>query len=366
MEKQVDEKNALKHPSNKRVGEMDSPILDQAIVNWTALPSFILLSVGVVWLLIRQRDLALHWLSGYPLWAGLLDGAFILVFAYSARALLSVASEAPRLDDWWSIARLIGSLVVYLGYSWAFARLVEALLRRRKQHVPDWRLPKLALISLYGAFSLLGVVSFLVTEGHAPSEFLVWTGASAAVLAFVMQQTLVDLFSGLALTLERPFKIGDWLRLEDGTEGQVQDVNWRATHLRKWDKTSLVIPNGKLAHQSFTNLQSSSNQYAPWYTVRISGEHDPEEVIELLKTAVKGCNIPLPAPSPVVRLMSADTTPYTYTIWLHFENYPSMFAGREELYREVDSVLRSKKIAIAADIHEVHYKDLNERQPASE
>lgn len=313
--------------------------------------------------MIRQRSIALSWISGYPLWAGLVDSVFIIVISYSLRGLLSLISAAPRLSDWSSIAVLTGSLVVYLGYAWGFARFCEAVLRRRRQHTPDWRLPKLAWAGLYGVFALFGIVSFLVGEGRAPAEFLVWTGASAAVLAFVMQQTLGDLFSGFALTIERPFKIGDWIRLEDGTEGQVQDVNWRATHLRKWDKTTFVIPNGQLAHQSFTNLHGMTNQYAPWYEVQISGEHEPQQVLELLTSAVEGCNIPLPAPSPVVRLMSANTTPYTYMIWLHFENYPSMFAGREELYREVDAVLRSKDIAVAADIHEVHYRNLDDDNP---
>jgi small-conductance mechanosensitive channel len=136
----------------------------------------------------------------------------------------------------------------------------------------------------------------------------------------------------------------------------VQDINWRATHLRKWDKTSFVIPNGQLAKQSFTNLRGARHPFAPWYTVNVSGDYHPDEVIELLRKAIEKCNIPLPAPAPVVRLMSADSTPYTYMVWLHFADYPTMFAGRDELYREIDSVLRAAGIDIAAEIHEVRYR----------
>lgn len=334
----------------------ERPIPDPGAINLDALRLGVIIAVGVVWLLARQRNLVLRWLSGYPLIVGLSDAVFVVLIAYALQGLLLFVSELPRMAGWSITARMSSELVVHLGYAWALARVAEALLRRRKAHVPDWRPTGLTRIGLYGLFTLGGILTFLVAKGHAPTELFVWTGATAAVLAFLVQQTLGDLVSGFALTIERPFKIGDWLRLEDGTEGQVQDVNWRATHLRKWDKTSFIIPNGQLAQQSFTNLRGPRHPFAPWYLVKVSGEHPPSQVIELLQKAVAGCNIPLPAPAPVVRLMSADSSPYGYMVWLHFADYPTMFAGRDELYREIDSVLRSAGISIAADIHEVRYR----------
>lgn len=304
----------------------------------------------------------MRWLSAFPLIAGLIDGAFFVLIAYSVQGLLLVLSAFPQLSAWSEAAKVSGGLAVHIGFAWALARIVQALVRRQKSDIPDWRLPGLLWVGLYGIFTLGGIVAFLVSEGRAPAELFVWTGATAAVLAFVMQQTLGDLFSGFSLTIERPFKIGDWVRLDDGTEGQVQDINWRATHLRKWDKTSYVIPNSQLARQSFTNLGASRHPFAPWYLVKVSGEHHPERVVELLKKAVAGCNVPLPSPEPIVRLMSADSTPYTYMVWLHFSDYPTMFAGREELYREIDSVFRAEGIAIAAEIHEVRYRKQNPPQ----
>jgi small-conductance mechanosensitive channel len=213
-------------------------------------------------------------------------------------------------------------------------------------------------MGFYGIFVVFGLVSFLVASGKTPTELFVWTGASAALLAFIMQQTLGDVFSGLSLTLERPFQIGDWIRLGDGTEGQVQDINWRATHLRKWDNTTLVIPNGKLARESFTNLHGTTHHYAPWYTVKVSGEHPPAQVIGLLEQAVASCDAPLPYPAPVARLMDANSTPYTYMIWVNFPNYPSMFAGRGELYGAMDETLRAAGIEVAADIKEIRYRQI--------
>jgi small-conductance mechanosensitive channel len=240
----------------------------------------------------------------------------------------------------------------------AIGRLVEGVVSKTRRRPADYRLPRLAHFGFYGVFALFGLISFLVAIGQTPTELFIMTGAGAAVLAFIMQQTLGDLFSGFSLTLERPLRIGDWIRLADGTEGQVQDINWRATHLRKWDNSTFVIPNGKLAQESFTNLHGKHHPYAPWFTVRVSGDHAPSHVIDLIEQAVRSCEVVLAAPKPVVRLMEASVTPYTYMIWVNFANYPTMFAGREELYREINAKLRASGIEIATDTLEVRHREI--------
>lgn len=195
-----------------------------------------------------------------------------------------------------------------------------------------------------------------MTNDYAPTELYVSTGAFAALVAFAMQKTLGDLFSGLALSIEKPFEIGDWLRLDDGTEGEVVDINWRATRLRGWDKTTCIVANGHLSQGRFTNLHGRDHLFAPWYLVRVSAEADPQRVKILLEAAAARCDAVLRDPAPVARLMDAATIPYTYMIWVHFENYPAMFVGREELYREIHFALRDAGLHTAAEIREIRHR----------
>ena len=53
----------------------------------------------------------------------------------------------------------------------------------------------------------------------------------AIILGLALRSTLGDVFSGIALNLNRPYEVGDWIVLNDGTEGRVVETNWRATHL---------------------------------------------------------------------------------------------------------------------------------------
>jgi CRP-like cAMP-binding protein len=168
-----------------------------------------------------------------------------------------------------------------------------------------------------------------------------------------LQKTLGDLFSGIALGVERPFRIGDWLQLTDGTLGQVIDMNWRATHLRGWDNTTHVIPNARLASETINNLHADDHLYAPWYFVKMPAEVDPRFATTLLLNAAMRCESVLKMPTPIVRLADATSVPYSYMVWVHLKNYPAMFRGREELFHQIHRGLREAGIETAPQIHEL-------------
>ncbi|MEO1091373.1 MAG: mechanosensitive ion channel domain-containing protein [Pseudomonadota bacterium] len=205
----------------------------------------------------------------------------------------------------------------------------------------------------------MGAFVYLVWEGHSPAELYLSTGAVAAIAAFALQQTLGDLFAGIALSIERPFRVGDWVTLANETEGQVIDINWRATRLRGWDNATHVIPNSVLARQGFRNLHGGNHVFSPWYLVRIPGEVDPRVATALLIEATLRCSRILNNPLPVVRLSDATTVPYTYMVWVHFPNYPAKFAGQEELFREIHYALKRAGVQTAPAIEEIHHRQVD-------
>ena len=83
-----------------------------------------------------------------------------------------------------------------------------------------------ALIYLAAAFAVIAYVFDLPIQG-----LLATSGIIAIVLGLALQSTLNDVFSGLVLSLSRPYRPGDWINIEGGTEGQVIEMNWRATHV---------------------------------------------------------------------------------------------------------------------------------------
>lgn len=275
-----------------------------------------------------------------------------LALAYLADALLAWESGTALANSLQTPAHLL----IYLIIAFVFARFVELLWIDRSNFVQDRYIPGLPRALLFGAALLLAVTVFGVGRGLSINGLYISTGAMAALIAFAMQRTLGDLFSGISLSIEHPFKIGDWIELEDGTQGEVRDLNWRATRLRGWDNSTLIIPNGELARQTFKNLHGEQHRYSHWYTVTLSEEIDPRFAKALLLDVALKCKRVMQTPLPSVRLVDSGTVPYKYQVWLHFENYQAMFAGREEFFRGMHYALRDAGVQAAPPSQDVRFQ----------
>ncbi|SFG34813.1 Small-conductance mechanosensitive channel [Roseobacter denitrificans OCh 114] len=244
------------------------------------------------------------------------------------------------------------TLLIVLG--WCCARLVELFVLSKRKNDDATYLPGLQRGLLFAGFLLASAIAFFNIMDYSVTGIYLSTGALAALIAFAMQKTLGDLFSGIALSVEHPFRLGDYIELEDGTQGQITDINWRATRLRGWDNATVVVPNSTLAQQRINNMHGTNHPYAEWYEIKIPAEVDPTMAKALLLEAALRCDKLLKKPSPAIRLADATTIPYVYTVWVHFPNFLSMFAGREQLFREIHYALKNAGIQIAPETYELH------------
>ncbi len=116
------------------------------------------------------------------------------------------------------------------------------------------------------------------------AEILVWLATLAVILAavyeqsltallatstvligvagFALQKLIADFFAGIALGLESPYAIGDWLQLEqNGPIGKVVEFGWRSTSIVTPEDLTIVIPNGRLAERPFTNYSRPQRHF---------------------------------------------------------------------------------------------------------
>ena len=337
-------------------------------MNTQVLGSFVLacgaLTIAILWLIFRRTRVGAKLLSRY-LWVE--TAATFVIIPLTIFGIGDLSSEVFKLfnhNELAAFSEKATQVILFVAVAIGLGRIVEVWFS--VSHVDedknDARLPQLVRLILYGLCVMVGIAVFLTLNGYRPTELYLSTGVLAAIVAFATQQTLGDFFAGLTMSLESPFKMGDWIILEDGTEGGVIDINWRTTRLRQWDNATLVVPNSVLAKTRIRNLHDRQHIYSPWYAVRISADYDPRAVKVLLLDAASRCTRKVPGTLPVIRLTDASQSPYSYTIWMHFPNYPAMFAGREELYREVHDGLSAAGIQVAVDMQEVRYARANRGQ----
>ncbi|BBB30108.1 mechanosensitive ion channel family protein [Neptunomonas japonica] len=109
---------------------------------------------------------------------------------------------------------------------------------------------KLLRLSLIITVSLVVLQSF----GYSISGVLAFGGIGGLAVGFAAKDLLANFFGGLMIYMDRPFKVGDWVRSPDqNIEGTVEDIGWRLTRIRTFDKRPLYVPNATFASISVEN-----------------------------------------------------------------------------------------------------------------
>jgi len=106
--------------------------------------------------------------------------------------------------------------------------------------------------------ALIVVMQFL---GYSVSGLLAFGGIGGIAVGFAAKDLLANFFGGLMIYLDRPFSVGDWVRSPDKEiEGVVEDIGWRLTRIRTFDKRPLYIPNAVFANISVENPSRMTNR----------------------------------------------------------------------------------------------------------
>lgn len=156
-------------------------------------------------------------------------------------------------------------------------------------------------------------------------------GVGSIVLGLALQEPLGNLFSGLMLTFERPFEVGDWIQVGDKA-GEVVEVNWRAVHLLTGGKDLQIIPNSSLAKNNFGNYSRPTRQVADSVEIKYPATEPPNRVKEVLLGVVRATPGVLADPAPAVRTTTHDPSSFiTYKIAFHVADYKDAAGVRDEV-----------------------------------
>jgi small-conductance mechanosensitive channel/CRP-like cAMP-binding protein len=171
---------------------------------------------------------------------------------------------------------------------------------------------------------VLGIVYFLVAlaslraAGIEPSSILTTSALLTAVIGLSLQETLGNLFAGLALQMQSPFDVGDWIQFgtDHKTVGKVLEVNWRATKLLTLDEVEVIVPNGQLGKAAISNYSKPSPQIRRSVYVTVDGSTPPRKAQRVIADAIKGSYGVLDDPPPSV--VTNDFTDAGIQLWVRF------------------------------------------------
>jgi small-conductance mechanosensitive channel/CRP-like cAMP-binding protein len=170
------------------------------------------------------------------------------------------------------------------------ARVLVALMSFTLNYNRQWRearlIPDLTSAALYTAAILVVLISVL----ELPiGGLLATSGVLAIVLGLALQNTLADVFAGIAFGIEAPFNVGDRVSLGDRIEGTVVQMNWRSIRVLTDGEDVAIVPNSVVAKSDIVNRSFPTRVRSAFIELSCPATSNPEQVIDALLQATLLC-----------------------------------------------------------------------------
>jgi small-conductance mechanosensitive channel len=223
--------------------------------------------------------------------------------------------------------------------------------------------PLLSAVTMAVVYLVVALITLRLTIPDFDITALVATSAvTSLVLGLALQPILSNFFAGLVVSLERPFRINDWIRVGEH-EGRVIAITWRTTHLRTRDNDNLVIPNGKLADERVLNYYYPHPMHMERIKVGASYKVPPYRVRRALLESVVGVAGALDKPSPEVYVLSFDESSILYELRVWTEDVAQSPRVASDIRARVWEELKKAGIPIPYPIRTI---DLPPRRHAAQ
>ncbi|MFL0809078.1 MAG: mechanosensitive ion channel family protein [Agarilytica sp.] len=188
---------------------------------------------------------------------------FIWLIGLSFAASVVAQHSDSALFDSVGKIRHLAAIVIVTWFGHGFVKKVENniinpdYLQKPFDKTTAVAIGKLTRISII----ITAVLIALQSLGYSISGVLAFGGIGGIAVGFAAKDLLANFFGGLMIYLDRPFSVGDWIRSPDkNIEGTVEDIGWRLTVIRTFDKRPLYIPNATFAQISVENPSRMSNR----------------------------------------------------------------------------------------------------------
>ena len=255
--------------------------------------------------------------------------------------------------------RTIAILVWYNMFRHLTALIVQVLQRRRAS-----RLTQTGMLSL--AQNVVKVVLFALTIYFL---FLAWevdvtawlasAGIVGLALSFAARDTLSNLFAGVSIAMDAPYKTGDYIILESGERGVVTQIGLRSTRLLTRDDVEITVPNGVIGNGKIINEAGGpSEKHRIRIAVGVAYGSDVDDVIAVLEQVAADIEEVCSNPAPRVRLRQFGDSSLDFELLCWIDQPVDRGRLKHELYCAVYKAFASNDIEIPYPQRDLHVRTM--------
>lgn len=252
------------------------------------------------------------------------------------------------------------SLFVFYVFSitWILARVLSGM-TRVKAHGSDTAVASSSIIGniIKVIVYCIGVLFVLQFFGVSVTPILAGLGVGGLAVALALQDTLSNLFAGIQIVSTKKINAGDYIQLDSGQEGTVQDISWRYTTIRTGANNIIIIPNSKLAGLIISNYFLPDKEFVFGIPVRVNYKSDLEKVeritVEVMKDIQENSEFCVPNFDPFIRFQQFSDSSIDLKAFIRVREFSAQSIVKHEFIKRIQKRYREEEIDIPFPVRSV-------------
>lgn len=200
--------------------------------------------------------------------------------------------------------------------------------------------------------TFFGFLLALFGAGIELSKVAVGIGALGVGIGFGLQNIINNFVSGIILAIEHPIKIGDKVKVDD-IEGEVKDIGLRASQIRTWDGSDVLVPNGYLISGKLTNYTFSDNKRRLNLKVNLTADTDIKKASQVILLAASKVPKVLKKPAPYLNFEGIKNGKSVILVYAWIKDYSQGISIGTDLKIAIYDALRKDGFKISIPILDV-------------
>jgi len=285
-----------------------------------------------------------------------LRGPLLVWFAgaglYLAAEVATIPADAETIVQRVLLLLIIGSV------TWTLARLAGVLIRRSMGVAGQ--VPSASLIEnlVRVTIVLVGALVALQSVGVSVTPVVTALGVGGLAVALALQDTLANFFAGIHILAAGKIRPGDFVQLESGERGFVQDITWRSTTIRQLPNLLTIVPNSKLSQAVVTNCSLPDGESAVLVNVGVSYASDLAHVervtIDVAREVMREVEGGVSTFEPFIRYNEFGDSSVNFTVILRGQEFTSQFLVKHEFVKRLHARYAAEAIEIPFPQRVVH------------
>ncbi len=193
------------------------------------------------------------------------------------------------------------------------------------------------------------------------TSILTTSAVLTMVLGLSIQDNLSNLFSGLAIQMEKPFATGEWVSFE-GTIGKVKELSWRSVKLLTLENDLLIIPNNKIIKETVVNYNRPTHLHISKFNIGVAYRHPPNKVKDTILEVLKNEKDISHEPKPIIRLIDYGDFAITYEIRYYISNFNRFLQIEDSITTKLWYAFKREDITIPFPIRNVNLRTVTDEK----